>query len=51
MVCHSRESGNPDLLIVMDSASKPALGKVKWVRNDCPQGTLDKELPHLVQHI
>jgi len=34
MVCHSRESGNPDLLMVLDPASKPALSKAEWVRND-----------------
>jgi hypothetical protein len=44
MVCHSRESGNPDLLIGLDSASKPALSKAEWVRNDIPQSTLDKAI-------
>jgi hypothetical protein len=45
-VCHSRESGNPDLLIGPDSASKPALSEAEWVRNDIPQSTLDKSLDY-----
>jgi len=54
MDCHSHESGNPDLLMVLDSASKPTLSKQKlalsvaewaeWVWNDNPQSTLDKVL-------
>jgi len=53
-VCYSREtcpeqsrrSGNPDLLIGLDSASKPALSEAEWVRNDIPQSTLDKALDY-----
>jgi len=44
IVCHSRESGNPDLLMVLDSAKKPALSKAEWLRNDIPQSTPDKEI-------
>jgi len=44
MVCHSRESGNPDLWMVLNSASKPALTKAEWVRNDSPQSIFDKAL-------
>ena len=52
IVCHSREtcpeqgrrSGNPNLLIVLDSASKPALSEAEWVRNDSPQNTIDKAI-------
>jgi len=35
---------NPDLLMVLDSASGPALSKAEWVRNDNPQSTLEKAL-------
>ena len=34
MVCHSCESRNPRFLMVLDSATKPALSEVEWVRND-----------------
>ena len=30
--------------MVLDSATKPALSKAEWVRNDIPQSTPDKEI-------
>jgi hypothetical protein len=42
--CHSCESRNPVSLMILDSASKPALSAAEWVRNDTHQTTGTKAL-------